>query len=206
MLGLKRLLGYEVRAQEARIGVVHDFLIEETTWTVSSMTVRIGSVRSVMPIDCVRSSDVIRRSIDVSSKSELRTNPAETEALSRIDAVRNGKLIPDAPPLQRVVPSLRSVREMAGCRTNTPAGLRGICVELLADTETWTVPYLVVNTREWFPHRHVLVPSAWVRHIRSHEMQIDIAARRPGRAQRFEPASHDVCHGGANRRRFDRAS
>lgn len=221
MQGLKHMFGYEVQAKDGRIGKVEDFLVEEATWTVRYMAVRTGGPlsgeRALTPIGCVSSSNVDRRTVEVAfSKAELegmsppanvQTVSAEMETILKAlyggaDYRRDRGLIRigcDLPQSRRAVSSLRSVKEITTYRIDTLEGPCGICTDLLADTESWTVPYLVVNTKEWIPHGHVLIPSAWVRHISWQDMQTDLGVHRLKiqHAQRFDPASHDVWHGGS---------
>ncbi|MBI1357487.1 MAG: hypothetical protein GC160_24360 [Acidobacteria bacterium] len=164
MQGLKRLLGSEVRAEGLRIGVVDDFLVDESTWTIRQAIVR-GSTRLAAPMDRLQMVDAGARSLELSSTSALCGDP---------------------------IGGLRGVREIIGRSASTPTGPCGICVNLLVDTESWAVCYLVVNTKEWFPQRQVLVPSAWVRDICGEASRIEIAASLSGRALRFTPVSHDI--------------
>lgn len=219
MQGLKHMFGYAVQATDGQIGKVEDFFVEEATWSVRYMVVRTGGLlsgeRALIPIGCVASTDVDRRIIKVSfSQSQVTDNAppgavqpvsAEMEACLKAlyggtDFRRDGGLIRvgcELPQTPRTVSSLRSVREITTYRIETLEGPCGLCTDLLAYTENWSVPYVVVNTKEWTPHGHVMIPSAWIRHISWQEMQTDVAVhrRRIQKAQRFDPASHDVWHG-----------
>ena len=68
---------------------------------------------------------------------------------------------------------LRSVREVLGDRVRAAAADDaedeevevGHVDDLLAETGTWTIRYLVVDTRNWLPGRHVLVAPPWIRRV-----------------------------------------
>lgn len=220
MQGLKHMFGYGVQAKDGRIGKVEDFFVEEASWTVRYMVVRTGGLlsgeRTLTPINCVTSTDVDSRTINVSfSRSELAdvappgdVCPVSAEMENCLKALYGGaeyrrdsgfiRVGCELAQVPRTVSSLRSVREITTYHIETLEGPCGLCTDLLAHTENWSIPYLVVNTKEWMPHGHVLVPSAWVRHISWAEMQTAVNVHRPRmqHAQRFDPASHDVWHGG----------
>lgn len=221
MQGLKHMFGYDVCATDGKIGKVEDFFVEEGSWNLRYMIVRTGGVlsgeRALSPIGCIVSTDVQRRRVNVAFSraqaaamvppGEIRTVSAEMEDILKslyggADYRRDTGLVRlgcDISFANRPVSSLRSVREITTYRIETLDGPCGICTDFLSDPSNWTVPYLVVNTKEWIPHGHVLVPTAWVRYISWQEMQTDVGVRRPRiqHAQRFDPASHDVWHGGA---------
>lgn len=219
MQGLKHMFGYEVQATDGRIGKVEDFFIEEAAWKVRYMVVRTGGMlsgeRALTPIGCVASTDIDRRVIHVSfSKAQLpdmapsgKVLPVSAEMESFLKALYGSADVRrdrgfirvgcDVPPTPHSVSSLRSAREITAYRIETLEGPCGLCTDLLAYTANWTVPYMVVNTKEWIPHGHVLVPTTWVRHISWQEMQTDVGVHRLKiqHAQRFDPASHDAWHG-----------
>ena len=59
-------------------------------------------------------------------------------------------------------PHLRSVREVVGYQIAAADGDAGHVEDFIADTKTWTIRYLVVDTRNWLPGRKVLVALPWV--------------------------------------------
>lgn len=220
MQGLKHLFGYDVRATDGSIGKVEDFFVEEASWTARYLVVRTGGFlsgeRAVVPISCVKAPDADRRSIGVTfEKARLKdvvasddVRPVSAEMEEMLKAVYGGSDVrrdrgfirvgcPTASSPGGGVSSLRSVREITGYQIETLEGPCGCCTDLLADPEDWSVPYLVVNTKEWMPHGHVLLPTAWAGHISWQDMQIEIDAHRAKvqKAQRFDPASHDVWRG-----------
>jgi len=57
--------------------------------------------------------------------------------------------------------NLRSVREVTGYHIQALDDTIGHVEDFLADSTTWTIRYLVVDTRNWLPGRKVLIPPAW---------------------------------------------
>lgn len=88
----------------------------------------------------------------------LETTPAELKA--RTESA--------APPPQEGVgeeegdPHLRSVREVTGYHITAIDGEIGHVEDFILDDETWSLRYMVVDTRNWLPGRKVLVSPSWV--------------------------------------------
>ena len=59
-------------------------------------------------------------------------------------------------------PRLRSTNEVGGYRIGALDGTIGHVEDFLYDDETWSLRYLVVDTRNWLPGRHVLVSVEWI--------------------------------------------
>ena len=56
-------------------------------------------------------------------------------------------------------PHLRSLMEVIGYRLRGSDDHVGHLVDLLADEQSWTVRYLVVDPRSWWPSKKVLLPT-----------------------------------------------
>lgn len=219
MQGLKHLFGYRVTMLEATLGRVEDFFVDEESWMVRYLVVRTGGIlsnkRALIPAGSLGAPDPDRRRLPVTlhgdqvvveDEDEVRTVSAEME--ERLQKAYGNSVRRDRgqtrggsgpiPVLRRAEgakgSSLRSVREVGGYQIETVDGSCGLCTDVLADPEGWRAPYLVVNTKEWHPHGHVLVPTVWVREVSWEEMEFRVAASRSKvqRAQRFDPASHST--------------
>lgn len=216
MQGLKHLFSYSVMSADGEdIGKVEDFFVNEQGWAVSHLVVRTGGILSgehaLVPSGLLQPPDADRRCLPLSfDKADLaqsvgaqdaRTVSAEIEsaveaAYGRMDPRRDRGFIRLGPAeeIESNGSTLRSVREITGYHIETTDGPCGICTDLLADTDRWVVSYLVVNTKEWRPHGHVLAPVDWITSVSWQDMQIEVRAPRSKiqAAQRFDPASHDV--------------
>jgi len=70
-----------------------------------------------------------------------------------------------APPPERKTggdPHLRSAGEVTGYHIQASDGEMGHVEDFILDDATWTLRYMVVDTRNWLPGRKVLVAPAWV--------------------------------------------
>lgn len=62
-------------------------------------------------------------------------------------------------------PHLRSVREIRGAPLAARDGTIGHVEDLLLDEQSWSVRYLVVDTRNWWPGKKVLLEPRWVKQV-----------------------------------------
>ncbi len=59
-------------------------------------------------------------------------------------------------------PHLRSTNEVVGYDIQSLDGEIGHVEDLVVDDETWTIRYVVVDTRDWLPGKKVIVSPEWV--------------------------------------------
>jgi len=59
-------------------------------------------------------------------------------------------------------PHLRSIEALKGYHIQAPDGEIGHVEDFIVDDETWSIRYLVVNTRNWLPGKHVLISPHWI--------------------------------------------
>jgi hypothetical protein len=59
-------------------------------------------------------------------------------------------------------PYLRSAREVTGYAIQARDGDLGHVEDFIVDDESWGLRYLVVDTRNWWPGKHVLVSPRWI--------------------------------------------
>lgn len=52
--------------------------------------------------------------------------------------------------------------EVVGCHVHASDGNIGHVEDFLVDDGTWAIRYLIVNTRNWLPGRHVLISPRWI--------------------------------------------
>ena len=57
---------------------------------------------------------------------------------------------------------LRSAREVSGYHIQATDGTIGHVEDLLFDEDTWQVRYIEVDTRNWWPGKHVLIAPQWI--------------------------------------------
>ncbi len=62
-------------------------------------------------------------------------------------------------------PHLRSAKEVAGYHVHGSDGVIGHIADFIVDDETWTIRYLVVDTRNWWFGKKVLVAPHWAQKV-----------------------------------------
>ena len=74
---------------------------------------------------------------------------------------------------------LHSVKEVAGYAIEAADGSVGHVEDVIVDDEDWTVRYLLVDTRNWWPGGHVIVAADWVNRISwiDHAVFVDLTRK-----------------------------
>lgn len=75
-------------------------------------------------------------------------------------------------------PHLRSAREITGYHVKASDGEIGHVEDLLVDDESWVLRYLIVDTRNWWPGKQVLVAPEWATSFRWAQQEVDIDLTR----------------------------
>jgi hypothetical protein len=73
---------------------------------------------------------------------------------------------------------LRSAIEVTGYHIQATDDEIGHVEDFILDDETWTIRYMVVDTRNWLPGRKVLVAPAWINSIDWSERKVGVALTR----------------------------
>lgn len=75
-------------------------------------------------------------------------------------------------------PHLRSTDEVGGYEIQANDGEIGHVEDFIIDDETWAIRYLVVNTRNWWPGRKVLISPQWIGRVGWSESKIFVNLSR----------------------------
>jgi len=62
-------------------------------------------------------------------------------------------------------PHLRSTNEVGGYRIQAIDGEIGHIEDFIIDDETWAIRYLVINTRNWWPGKKVVIAPQWIERV-----------------------------------------
>ena len=67
--------------------------------------------------------------------------------------------------MRKVDPHLRNTRDVKDCVVRVTDGTIGRVDDFLVDDDTWSIRYLIVNTRNWKPNRRVPVAPRWIKRV-----------------------------------------
>ena len=73
---------------------------------------------------------------------------------------------------------LRSVHEISRYHIHASDGNLGHVEDVIIDDETWTIRYLVVDTRSWWPGKKVLISPVWAKRISWEEQTVFLGHSR----------------------------
>jgi hypothetical protein len=62
-------------------------------------------------------------------------------------------------------PHLRSTADVSGHHIQAKDGEIGHVEDFIIDDETWAIRYLVIDTENWWPGKHVLVSPRWIERV-----------------------------------------
>jgi hypothetical protein len=188
---LRRL---KIRAKDGDLGSVHDFYFDDELWMVRFYVVDTGTwligrkvlispvatgeadlQEEVIPVDLTM--DQVKNSPDVSTE-----RPVSKQAVAGLYAYygwafpwEGAVYMPpslaadpaavEEPEEPKGDPHLRSAREIDGYRIEATDGTIGHVEDLLINDEDVRIRYLVVDTRNFLPGRHVVISPDWVREL-----------------------------------------
>jgi hypothetical protein len=72
---------------------------------------------------------------------------------------------PQEVPAEQSDPHLRSSDDVTGYYIEATDGSIGHVDDFVIDDERWQIRYLIVDTRNWWPGKHVIAPTHWVQRI-----------------------------------------
>lgn len=82
-------------------------------------------------------------------------------------------------------PHLRSTHEVSGYHIQASDGEIGHVADFLIDDETWAIRYLVVDTRNFWPGKKVLISPEWIESVSWNESKVFV--NLPGEAIKQAP-------------------
>ena len=78
------------------------------------------------------------------------------------------------PAEQEWDPHLRSTREVTGYHIQATDGEIGHIEDFIIDDQTWAIRYLIVDTRNWWPGKKILLSPQWIDRISWSESKVFI--------------------------------
>jgi hypothetical protein len=176
--------GYEIIASDGTIGCITDFLFDDASWTIRWLVIETGpwlvGRKLLLPTLAIGHLDPLARQCSV------RLTRAQVEASPEIDSHQpvsrqieaeifdyygwspywgSGFYLGGYRRLSDSVVHLRSVVAVTGFHIQARDGEIGHISDMLLQEEDWTIHFLVVDTKNWWPGKKVLVSPRWARKI-----------------------------------------
>ena len=84
---------------------------------------------------------------------------------------------------------LRSAGEVTGYHLQATDHSIGHLQDFLVDDENWAIRYVVVDTRNWWPGKHVVIPAQWIKQLDWSEnvVKVDVTRETVQSAPEFDP-------------------
>src|SRR5690606_35925157 len=86
-------------------------------------------------------------------------------------------------------PHLQSARHVAGYHIHATDDDIGHVEEFLVDDADWTIRYLIVDTRNWWPGKRVLVSPRWISKVSwgDRNVHVDVSRKTVEASPEFDP-------------------
>ncbi len=188
LIATRQLYRCSMEGPEGDLGRVKDVLFDREDWKVRYLDVDVGGWlqgrRVILSPEVIVSADYgSQRLVTRLTKEQIEASPPVESHLpvsrrKEIEAARHfawGAYWANVELSHREDeseddPSLHSARSVSGYRVGVSDGDLGHVTDFIVDDGAlkggpWEVRYLVVDTRNWLPGRHVLVPPLWAESI-----------------------------------------
>ena len=86
---------------------------------------------------------------------------------------------------------VRSTRDLQGFTLAASDGEIGHVDDFIIDDETWTIRYLVVDTRNWWPGKKVMISPAWIRAVdwRKRKVKVELSRKEIRHSPEYDDSS-----------------
>jgi len=178
-----------LRAMDGEIGTVEQLYFDDETWTIRYLVVNTGSWLAgrlvlISPI-AVGQTDWEAKQLEVAlTKKEVEGSPeintdkpisrqheaalwasmSYSAGLPTLGSVAAGASASSA-DTESADSHLRSTKEVTGYFIEATDGEIGHVENFMVDLHTWTIQYLEVNTRNWWPGKKVLISPRWIERV-----------------------------------------
>ena len=75
-------------------------------------------------------------------------------------------------------PHLRSTHDVSGYHIQATDGEIGHVEDFIIDDETWAIRYLIIDTRNWWPGKKVLISPQWIERVSWSESKVFVNLSR----------------------------
>ncbi|MCX6905614.1 MAG: PRC-barrel domain-containing protein [Verrucomicrobia bacterium] len=189
----KTLKGYKLDSLDGEIGEVKEFYFDDRHWTIRYLVADTGKwltgrkvLISPYALNRVVESEK-HLSVDLTKKQIEKSPPLSThKPVSQQfeedyygyygwPAYWGGSSVwGNSTYLERDRTKRRSTHEVTGYHLQALDGELGHIEDFVIDDETWTIRYLIVGTKNWWPGKRVLVSPHWMERVSWSESKVFI--------------------------------
>jgi hypothetical protein len=189
--------GYRLAGLDGEIGSVRDFYFDDQSWVIRYLIADTGNWLTGIHISIARAAlievDGGERQISVDmTKEQIERSPvlsSQAPVSEQLEAVSFGiygspETGPDKPGRgpgargMRRDPHLRSTHHVRGYHIQAADGDVGVVADFIIDDATWAIRYLVIDTQNWLPGRHVLISPRWIERVSWSKSRVLISLSR----------------------------
>lgn len=194
LIEAKHMYGSALDGPDGRVGTLYDILFDDQSWHVRHLVVSmdrwfLGQQVLLDPRVIEKAAWPDRRVEVQLTKEQVRHSPSvdtdlpaarqssvETSQVLVWEAYWSGVL--DASREPTGDPHLRSTRMLTGLHLHCTNGQLGHIADFLLDDEGWSIRDLVVDTRNWWPGKHVLVEPGLIDTIDWDQREVRLSIAR----------------------------
>lgn len=185
LLLAKQMLGASIEASDGKVGKLCDLLFDDQTWAIRYLVLDAGTWlnrrRITLPPNVIQDRDWADHWLSVTGLSRqqaIECPGSETHLPIGHTALEEATIVDwdvywihllEHPWQVSDDPHLRNTVEVSGYHIQGTDGPVGHIADFVVDEQTWMIRYLVVDTRNWLPGKHVLVAPSRVDEIDGHQ-------------------------------------
>jgi sporulation protein YlmC with PRC-barrel domain len=192
---VKEMQEYVAAAVDGEIGEVEEFYLDDRYWTIRYLVVGMSNDETYQRVLITpaalgqpdRAEQVLRVALSM-EQARNRPDVDSDRPISRQGRSESGS--PEEEPNEPGDPHLRSTKEVIGYHIRARDGEIGHVEDFVVNDETWTIHFVVVDTRNWWPGRKVLMAPTWIKQVDWAEgkVEVDLSKGTIEKSPQYDPS------------------
>jgi hypothetical protein len=150
----RALQGYRLDSLDGEIGTVNTFYFDDRDWGIRYLVVETGNWLTGRQV--LISPDTLLSVIKEAQNISINLTKKQIDDSLPLDS--------DQPQSEKASgdPHLRSTQDVSGHHLQAADGEIGHVEDFIIDDEAWVIRYLIIDTRNWWPGKKVLISPQWI--------------------------------------------
>jgi sporulation protein YlmC with PRC-barrel domain len=192
---VREMQEYAAAAVDGEIGEVEEFYLDDTCWAIRYLVVgmsRDETYRRILITPAAlgqpdREEQILRVAL---SMEQARNSPDVDSDRPISGQGRSESDTSEKEPGQPGDPHLRSTKEVIGYHIQARDGEIGHVEDFVVNDETWTIHFVVVDTRNWWPGRKVLMAPTWIKQVvwAEGKVEVDLSRGTIEKSPQYDPS------------------